>query len=159
MNNWTCTLCTFSYGSLDSWCTNRIATIDNFVSSHHCREWVQPLRFLHGCIVERPPNWKEEGSIGIGNGISEHTGMKITQATTIVEHFVLGQSTVDRQALWHTALSFVMHCGRILKWGNGIGKIRTTGTLCLAQWLNTTVLKSVKITGTDLATIAHNGRN
>ena len=65
--------------------------------------------------------------------ISERIGMKITQATTIVEHFVLGQSTVNRQALqcsalWHTALSFVLHCVRILKWGNGIGKIRTTGT-------------------------------
>ena len=66
--------------------------------------------------------------------ISERIGMKITQATTIVEHFVLGQSTVNRQALqcsalWHTALSFVLHCVRILKWGNGIEKIRTTGTV------------------------------
>ena len=65
--------------------------------------------------------------------ISERIGMKITLATTIVEHFVLGQSTVDRQALWHTPLSFVMHCGRILKWGNGIGKIRTTVVDCPTQ--------------------------
>ena len=116
MNNLTCTLCTFSYGSLDSWCTNRIATIDNFVSSHHCREWVQPLRFLHGCIVERPPNWKEEGSIGIGNG--------------------------NIRTYWNEDHPGNNHCGTFCTWAINCRQTSTVThcpVFCYALWQNTKV--------------------